>query len=159
MGRARPPLVHDPGLTGECGGATVLAVAACGVLATVGVTLAVGGAGVVQRHRLERSADATAVAAAIGIGTAAEPCERATEVAEANGVELIDCVIEPRSPPAARSGYASVRVRAGVQLPLVRDVEIRASARAERCPARVDPGTAALRRSSRPAVAPSSQQK
>jgi hypothetical protein len=97
------------------------------------VTLAVGGAGVVQRHRLERSADTTAIAAAIGIGTTAEPCERAAEVAAANSVDLIDCVIEARSLPEARSGYATVRVRATVELPLVAGAEIRASARAERC--------------------------
>ena len=106
---------------GERGGATVLAVACLGLLLVVAVALAEVGAWFAADRRVRAATDLAALAAAGEVTT--DPCGVAASVAEANGAELVSCVVAGREvlvvtriPAPSRWGPAAeltARARAG----------------------------------------------
>ncbi|MGH3412861.1 MAG: Rv3654c family TadE-like protein [Marmoricola sp.] len=77
----------------QCGAATVVAVAACLLLATV-TAACVGAAGIVVSHRrAEAAADLAALAAAQAVQAGRHGCAAAQRVGSANGAELTACSV------------------------------------------------------------------
>lgn len=117
------------------GSATVLVLAAGGVLVLLGSLLGVGGVAGLDRQRAAAAADLAALAAAADPGGAEQACRRAARVAAANGARLTDCrafdtdgsvrveveVPLRLGPLGSLPGPDAVRVaaRAGPELPVV----------------------------------------
>jgi len=77
----------------------------------------VRGAAVLTRHRVERTADLVALAAAEQIGRSADPCRAATRIARSNKVELLRC--EVNLDASRRSGDVLVTVSVTSGMPIV----------------------------------------
>jgi secretion/DNA translocation related TadE-like protein len=88
---------------------------------------------VLARHRLERAADLTALAAAQQIGRAGDPCAAASRIAVANGARLERC--DAKLDSSGRSGTVAVVLTRVVRLPIAGTQQVTASARAGRLPA------------------------
>lgn len=112
------------------GSATVWMLALATVIVLLTMTAVTGGSAVLARHRLERAADLSALAAAQSLGTAIQPCSAAARVALANGAELVDCQLELAA--SGRAGTIGVLLSQSVRLPLVGRRQLTARARAGR---------------------------
>lgn len=89
----------------EQGAATLLVVAATGLLLFVGVALSAVTGIVVAHRRAQAAADLAALAAATALQAAEPGCERAGEVAALNGASLVSCAVD------GREATVEVRVR------------------------------------------------
>jgi secretion/DNA translocation related TadE-like protein len=85
---------------------------------------------VLARHRLERAADLSALAAAQQIGRSGDPCAAASRIAMANGARLERC--EAQLDSSRRSGTVTVVLASVVRLPIVGTQQVTAGARAGR---------------------------
>jgi secretion/DNA translocation related TadE-like protein len=103
-----------------------------GVILTLAVAMTARGSAVLARHRLERAADLTALAAAQQIGHTLQPCAVAPRIAAANAADLVSCTV--RLDPSGRSGAVRVSLRRTVSLPLVGDRTLTSWSRAGRMP-------------------------
>ncbi len=117
----------------ERGSATIWMLGLATVIVLLSMTAVTGGSAVLARHRLERAADLSALAAAQSIGTGTGPCAAADRVARANGARLLECL--PDLAPSGRSGTVGVRLAATVSLPVLGSRPVTARARAGRLPA------------------------
>jgi secretion/DNA translocation related TadE-like protein len=80
----------------ERGSASVWVLALAGVLALIGLAVALVGLAAVARHRATAAADLAALAAAGGaVEGEADPCAGAATVAVANGASLRTCTVDP----------------------------------------------------------------
>ena len=109
------------------------------ILAAAGIT-ATRGAAVLARHRLERAADLSALAAAQLIGRSGQPCAAASRIAAANAATLLSCAT--RLDPSGRSGTVTVVLRDTVTVPLAGTRTLTARSRAGRQPVRTGPSAA-----------------
>jgi hypothetical protein len=82
------------------------------------------------RHRLERSSDAAALAAAGQIGRGGDPCQAAARIAGANGAVLEGC--STTLDPDGRGGTVAVRLSARVEVILLGSRVAHARSRAGR---------------------------
>jgi secretion/DNA translocation related TadE-like protein len=121
---------------GDEGSATLWLVAFTIVIVMMTTVAVARTAAVAARHRTERAADLTALAAAERIGKATDMCSAATRVASANSARLTSCVVDLDS--SGRSGRVSISVVRRVKLPIAGFQLVTAKARAARLP----PGTA-----------------
>lgn len=112
------------------GAATIWVIGLGAVVLSVAMALAARGSVVLARHRLERAADLSALAAAQQIGRAGQPCAAAARIASANGAVLLSCAVE--LDPAGRSGAAAVTLRRTVTFALVGARTLSARSRAGR---------------------------
>jgi secretion/DNA translocation related TadE-like protein len=117
----------------DSGSATVWMLGLATVIVLLTMTAVTGGSAVLARHRLERAADLSALAAAQSIGTVVQPCSAAGRVARENGAGLVDCQLELAA--SGRSGTVAVRLSGTVRLPLLGRRPVVARARAGRLPA------------------------
>ena len=106
----------------ESGSATVLVLVAVGLLCFVAMALCSAVAVVKAQRTAQSAADLSALAAAQGLGVDGGGCTRAGSVAQANGSELIACVV------AGREVVVQVIVR-DVRF-VGRSLDVRAQARA-----------------------------
>lgn len=114
-------------MSGQRGGATLLAAAVLALVAWLGVVTVQLAMALDHRMALETAADAAALAAVGAAVDGADPVAAADRLARANGASLSAC----RCPPYRGMGYeASVGVSSMVELPLigVRTIEAVASA-------------------------------
>lgn len=114
------------------GAATVWVLGLGAVVLSVAMTLAVRGSAVLARHRLERAADLTALAAAQQIGRAGQPCAAAARIAMANAAALLSCAVQLDA--SGRSGTVAVTLRLQVTFPLIDARTLSARSRAGRLP-------------------------
>lgn len=117
-------------MTRDRGAASIWVIACCGLVAVVAYVGVVRASAVLARHRADSAADLAALAGAARIGTGADPCVAAAEVAAANHAEVIACV--PHLAADGRSGGVTVRVAMPVVLALVGARTVLADARAGR---------------------------
>ncbi|MGI8665297.1 MAG: Rv3654c family TadE-like protein, partial [Jatrophihabitans sp.] len=96
------------------------------------------GSAVLARHRLERAADLSALAAATEIGRSGQPCLAAGRVAAENGAQLVTCLL--RLDPSGRSGTVAVSLSRSVTLPLAGNHLVVAGGHAGRLPGEADTG-------------------
>lgn len=115
------------------GSATIWMLGLGAVVLAVAMLTVTRGSAVLARHRLERTADLTALAAAQQIGRAAQPCAAASRIAAANAAALTSCTA--RLDPSGRSGTVAVTVRQTVGFPLLGARTLTSRARAGRQPA------------------------
>jgi secretion/DNA translocation related TadE-like protein len=106
------------------GSATILVLAVGLVTVLLGVAVAAAGAAIVARHRAQGAADAAALAgAAVAVDGEVAACAVATDVATANGAQLVHCgldgwdvVVTVQVRPAgsaAVAGVSTASARAG----------------------------------------------
>ncbi len=79
------------GSRGEGGAATVLVVAAAGLLLVIGTALGVVAALVADHRRAQSAADLAALAGATALMRGGAPCAEARRVTSANGARLVSC--------------------------------------------------------------------
>lgn len=115
------------------GSATIWVLGLGAVILAVAMLTVLRGSAVLARHRLERAADLTALAAAQQIGRAGQPCAAASRIAAANTATLVSCTA--RLDPSGRSGTVAVTVRRSVGFPLLGARTLTSRARAGRQPA------------------------
>jgi len=118
-GRGRGDHRRGPG---ERGAATLLIVAAAGLLLFVGLALSGVSAVVVAQRRAQSAADLAALSGATAAADGRDGCAAAAATARANGAALVSCVA------GADDVRVSVRVRASG--PAGRAVDVVADARA-----------------------------
>jgi secretion/DNA translocation related TadE-like protein len=121
----------------ERGSVSVLMLAVTALLSLMLVASASVGTVVATRARASTAADAAALAAAVATHPdtgRGNPRIEAERMARANGAELVGCVCPIASHLELRVVTVLVAVR--VELPVVGEVEVRASARAEFDPRR-----------------------
>lgn len=114
-------------MSGERGGATLLAAAVLGLVAWLGVITVQLAVALDHRIALETAADAAALAAVGAAVEGGDPVTAADRLARANGASLTAC----RCPPYRGMRYeATVGVSSTIELPLigVRTIEATASA-------------------------------
>lgn len=114
-------------MSGQRGGATLLAAAVLGLVAWLGMVTVQLAVGLDHRMALETAADAAALAAVGAAVEGSDPVAAAGRLAIANGASLTAC----RCPPYRGAGYeASVGVSSVIELPLIgiRTIEAVASA-------------------------------
>jgi len=114
------------------GAATIWVLGLGAVVIAIALAMVARGSAVVARHRLERAADLTALAAAQQIGRNEQPCAAASRIATANAAALVSCTA--RLDPSGRSGAVAVVLRRTISFPLVGDRTLAARARAGRQP-------------------------
>ncbi|MEO6503405.1 MAG: Rv3654c family TadE-like protein [Jatrophihabitantaceae bacterium] len=114
------------------GAATIWVLALGAVVLSVAMVITARGSAVLARHRLERAADVTALAAAHQIGRTAQPCAAASRIAAANAAVLVSCAV--RLDQAGRSGTVELTVRRTVSFPLVGPRTLTSWSRAGRLP-------------------------
>ena len=114
------------------GAATVWVLGLGAVVIAVALAMVTRGSAVAARHRLERAADLTALAAAQQVGRSEQPCAAASRIAAANAAVLVSCTCQ--LDPSGRSGAVAVVLRRTVSLPLVGTRMLSARARAGRQP-------------------------
>lgn len=114
-GRGRRP-------AGQCGFATVWAIAWMVVCLTIGFVAAVAATAEARQHSLDASADLVSLSAAASLQRGEEPCITAARVAAANSVALVSCSVE--------GADVLVVVRTHVVLPLGLHPEVSSLARA-----------------------------
>lgn len=115
------------------GSATIWVLGLGAVILAAAMTTVVRGSAVLARHRLERAADLSALAAAQQIGHAGQPCAAASRIATANAATLVSCAAQ--LDPAGRSGTVAVTLRRTVSFPLLGERALTSRSRAGRLPA------------------------
>lgn len=78
----------------EQGAATLLVTSMLGVLLLATVGVAGAGRLLLTHHRVQASADLAAVAGADALAQGSEACDAAESIADANGAELEQCLID-----------------------------------------------------------------
>ena len=119
-------------MTGEGGGATILVIALCAFVATVGVGTASIGALFDAREQAATAAEAAALAAAVATYPptgAGSPQKLAAEYAALNGARMVSCWCDVDSTLQARVVAITVSLTADV--PLFGEVLVGKTARAE----------------------------
>lgn len=115
-------------MSGQRGGATLLAAAVLGLVAWLGVLTVQLAVALDHRMALETAADAAVLAAVGAAIEGADPIAAADRLARANGASLVAC----RCPPYRGIRYeATVGVSSTIELPLVGIRAIEAAASAE----------------------------
>jgi secretion/DNA translocation related TadE-like protein len=102
------------------------------VILSAAMVVTARGSAVLARHRLERAADLTALAAAQQIGRTPQPCAAAFRIAAANAAVLVSCAA--RLDQSGRSGTVVLTVRGTVSVPLVGARTLTSRSRAGRMP-------------------------
>jgi secretion/DNA translocation related TadE-like protein len=97
---------------------------------TTGVVLR--SAAVLARHRIERAADLSALAAADRIGGTGDPCAAAGRIAGENGARLVQCSLELDA--SGRSGTVAIWLDKSIELPVIGVRTVIGRARAGRLP-------------------------
>jgi branched-chain amino acid aminotransferase len=115
------------------GAATIWVLGFGGLILAVALVTVTRGSAVLARHRLERAADLTALAAATQIGVGAQPCLAAGRIAIANAAVLVSCRCQLDE--SGRSGTVAVQLTRRVQFPLIGHRLLTSRARAGRLPA------------------------
>lgn len=114
------------------GSATIWVLGLGAVVLAAAMVTVLRGSAVLARHRLERTADLTALAAAQQIGRAHQPCAAASRIATANAATLVSCTAS--LDPSGRSGTVAVTVRRTVGFPLLGARTLTSRSRAGRQP-------------------------
>ena len=106
----------------------------CGaVLFAITLVVVLRSLAVLARHRAESAADFAALAAAGRIGVGGDPCDAARQLAHRNRAAVKTCLVTLAGD--GRSGTVLVRVVTNIDLPVVGQRVVTASARAGRLPA------------------------
>ena len=129
--------LNGSGRQGERGSASIWLLGLAALVLSVTLVVLAQATAVLGRHRLQRSSDAAALAAAGQIGMGGDPCQAAGRIARANGAVLDSCV--PILGPDGRSGTVAVRLSGRVQVVLLGSRVAHARSRAGRLPAAVPP--------------------
>ncbi|MEO7261433.1 MAG: Rv3654c family TadE-like protein [Jatrophihabitantaceae bacterium] len=116
----------------ERGAATIWVLGLGAVVLSVAMVVAARGSAVLARHRLERAADLTALAAAQQIGRTVQPCAAASRIAAANAAVLVSCAAQLEA--SGRSGTVTVILRGTVSFPLIGARTLTSPSRAGRMP-------------------------
>jgi hypothetical protein len=119
-------------MTGEGGGATILVIALCAFVATVGVGTASLGVLFDAREQAATAAEAAALAAAVATyppTMAGSPQKLAAEYASLNGARLVSCWCVVDSTLRAR--VVAITVALSADVPLFGEVLVGKTARAE----------------------------
>lgn len=114
----------------DTGSATIWLIGLAALIVTVAFAAVAGGSAVLARHRLERGADLSALAAAQAIGRSPDPCLAAARLAAENGDRLVACWSQLA--PTGLAGTVQVRLSRLVTVPLLGGRRISARARAGR---------------------------
>lgn len=138
-----------PSWRSDRGAATVWILGLAAVVIAVALAAVVRGSAVLARHRLERAADLSALAAAERIGRTGQPCVAASRIAAANGAVLTSCTAQLDQ--SGRSGTVAITIGRTVSFALIGARTLTARSRAGRSPPVRDAGL----RSSRSLVIPS----
>ena len=112
------------------GAATIWVLALAAMILAATSLVVVRGSAVLARHRLERSSEQAALAAANEIGGGRDPCLAAARLAIANGAQLDWCAVS--LDPAGRTGTVRVQLDQVARLPLAGARTVSAHARAGR---------------------------
>ena len=112
------------------GSASIWLLGLIALVLAVTLTVLVQSAAILGRHRLQRSADLAALAAAGRIGLDGDPCQAARRIATANRAVLDRCVTS--LDPSGRSGTVAVWISGRVGLPLLGPRSLHGRARAGR---------------------------
>jgi secretion/DNA translocation related TadE-like protein len=115
------------------GAATVWVIGCGAVLFAITLVVVLRSLAVLARHRAESAADFAALAAAGRIGVGGDPCDAARQFAARNRAAVKTCSVSLAAD--GRSGTVFVRVMTSVDLPVVGQRGVTASARAGRLPA------------------------
>jgi hypothetical protein len=119
-------------MTGDRGGMTILMVAVCALVATIGVATAALGVLFDAREKAATAAESAALAAAVATypPTGAGPPEPlAAEYAARNGAEMVSCWCPVDS--SLRTRVVAVTVALTADIPVFGDVLVGKTARAE----------------------------
>lgn len=114
------------------GAATILILSLCGVIAVIGIATAALGVLFDARERAATAAEAAALAAAVATyppAATGAPASLAAEYADRNGASMVSC----RCPidPALRARVSVVTVALYARLPVLGEVQVVKTARAE----------------------------
>jgi secretion/DNA translocation related TadE-like protein len=112
------------------GSATIWVIAFATLISLMALVGVARTSAVLARHRLERAADLSALAAANQIGRGADPCAAARRISIVNDARLQRC--ETRLDASGRSGTVIVVLTRSVVLPAVGHRVVTARARAGR---------------------------
>lgn len=114
------------------GSASIWLLGLVALVLAVTLTVLIQSAAILARHRLQRSADLTALAAAGQIGLGRDPCQAAHRIATANRAVLDRCVAT--LDPSGRSGTVAVWLSGRIGLPLLGTRSLHSRSRAGRLP-------------------------
>ena len=112
------------------GSASIWLLGLVALVLAVTLTVLIQSAAILGRHRLQRSADLAALAAAGQIGLSGDPCQAARRIAAANRAVIDRCVAS--LDPSGRSGTVAVWLSGRVGLPLLGPRSLHGRARAGR---------------------------
>jgi secretion/DNA translocation related TadE-like protein len=116
----------------ERGSASIWLLGLVALVLAVTLTVLIQSAAILGRHRLQRSADLAALAAAGQIGLGSDPCQAARRIATANRAVLDRCVAN--LDPDGRSGTVAVWLSGRIGLPLLGPRSLHGRSRAGRLP-------------------------
>jgi secretion/DNA translocation related TadE-like protein len=125
-------VIHSGRIAEDRGSATVLVLGFAAMVVGLALIGTARTTAVLARHRLERAADLTALAAADQIGRSGDVCSAAARIAAANHANLSDCTVSLDA--SGRSGTVSIAVEQTVQLLFAGGRTANANARAARLP-------------------------
>ncbi len=121
------------------GSASIWLLGLVALVLAVTITVLIQSAAILGRHRLQRSADLTALAAAGQIGLRSDPCQAARRIAIANRAVLDRCVANLDR--GGRSGTVAIWLSDRIGLPLLGTRSLHARSRAGRLPGPAPPET------------------
>lgn len=123
---------HRGGRCPDRGSATIWVLALAAMMMALTTAVVLRSTAVLARHRMERAADLSALAAADLIGGTGDPCAAAARVAGRNGARLVGCSIELDA--SGRSGTVAILLNKAIELPVIGVRTVIGRARAGRLP-------------------------
>jgi secretion/DNA translocation related TadE-like protein len=131
------PAQCEPRERDDRGSASIWLLGLAALVLSVTLVVLAQAAATLGRHRLQRSSDVAALAAAGRIGRAGDPCQAAARIARANGAVLEGC--SATLDPDGRGGTVAVRLSARVEVILLGSRVAHARSRAGRLPVAAGP--------------------
>ncbi|MDQ2836293.1 MAG: flp pilus-assembly TadE/G-like family protein [Actinomycetota bacterium] len=116
----------------ERGSATIWVLALAAMMMALTMAVVLRSTAVLARHRMERAADLSALAAADRIGGTGDPCAAAVRIAGENGARLVECSLELDA--SGRSGTVAIVLNKSIGLPVIGVRTVTGRARAGRLP-------------------------